>query len=86
MTPGDQKINSLFVEMVRIYRFVIEKISYIINSFSDFNVGSSKIYTIQDYIERLHCLRPSRSRLEFGALPCRINEIMVSNADIGKLQ
>lgn len=87
LTPGDQKRNFLYVEeAARIYRLVMEKISNIPHGFNEFNVASSKSYTIREYIERLHSLTQSRSHLKFGALPYRVNEIMAPDADISELQ
>ncbi|MDB4078041.1 NAD(P)-dependent oxidoreductase [Amylibacter sp.] len=87
LTPGDQKRNFIYVEeAARIYRLVLERISNIPPGFNEFNVGSSETYSIRDFIEQLHHLTQSRSRLKFGALPYRVNEIMAPDADISKLQ
>ena len=86
LTAGEQKRHFLYVaEAARIYRAVLERIDDLPRSFNELNIGPGETYSVRDYIERLHRLTQSRSRLKFGALPYRDNEIMEPDADISQL-
>lgn len=86
LTAGEQKRHFLYVEeAARIFQTVLERIDDLPQGFNECNIGPGATYSVRDYLESLHKLTQSRSRLKFGALPYRENEIMEPDADISQL-
>lgn len=86
LTEGFQKRNYLFVEeAARIYRTVIEKIDDLKFQFNSFNIGSGESTSIRDFVMMIHKLSKSKSKLNFGAIEYRENEIMDPDNNINEL-
>lgn len=86
LTKGFQKRNFLFVtEAARIYRTIIEKLNLIELQYGNYNIGSGESISIRDYITKIHALIGSKSKLNFGAIEYRENEIMNPDNDISEV-
>jgi CDP-paratose synthetase len=82
LTPGLQLRDFVYVDdVVNAYDSVIRNIEEI-KSNSIFEVGQGKVYSIQDFVTYAKSLTGSCSKLFFGSIPYRPNEIMYSNANI----
>jgi nucleoside-diphosphate-sugar epimerase len=83
LTDGFQRRNFLYVEdAVEIYRTIAENIHAITTSFTSFNAGTGESVTIRDFVLKIHSITGSASRLNFGAVKYRENEIMNPDSDI----
>ena len=49
-------------------------------TYSTFEVASGELITVRDLLTYLQKITSSTSKLDFGALPYRKNELMVSNS------
>jgi nucleoside-diphosphate-sugar epimerase len=88
LTPGDQKRDFIHVDdaveaFCRIVTFALGAAA----GFYPFEVGTSELHTIREFVERVHRLAGSpRTVLGFGALPYRENEVMSSHVDTSALR
>jgi CDP-paratose synthetase len=83
LTPGAQKRDFIYVDDVveaicAVSAFALEAAE----GFYRFEVGSSRMVTIREFVERAHELVGAPATvLDFGALPYRMNEVMESRVD-----
>lgn len=83
LTLGDQQRDFIFIEdVVRLYSFVLDKIYSISDSYVEFEVGTGKSVSIKNFVEIAKLVSGSKTKLNFGAIPYRKNEIMHSCANI----
>jgi len=83
LTDGFQKRNFLYVEEAAcIYRTVLENIDLMKLQFNNFNIGTGESISIREYLNVIHKLSNSKSKLNFGAIKYRENEIMDPDNDI----
>jgi len=86
LTKGEQKRDFIYIDdVVLAYMVLLEKMDSFNNSFLEFDVGSGSSVSIREFVETVHCLTASKTRLLFGALPYREGEVMHSEADISRL-
>jgi CDP-paratose synthetase len=82
LTPGLQERDFIFIDdVVSAYLCLLHKYPQITNSFSSFDVGTGRATTIREFIEIISKITNSKTKLLFGSLPYRENEIMTSVAD-----
>ena len=87
LTPGEQLRDFIYIDdATSAYLLLIEKLGQMNERFVEFDVGSGQAVTIRAFVEMIHRLTGSRSRLEFGAVPYRDGEVMYSNADTAFLK
>lgn len=88
LTPGGQVRDFVFVsDVVNAYVYVIDNIkNKSIREINYFEVGCGSPRTVMDFVTAAHRIACSKSKLIFGALPYRENEIMCSQANIEALQ
>lgn len=88
LTPGQQERDFVFVDdVVSAYMCVIGAIeSNSIKGMNNFEVGSGMAHTILEFVTMAHRIARSKSRLVFGALPYRENEIMHFQANLDALR
>lgn len=85
LTPGEQKRDFIYIDdAVEAYKCILE--SEIHPVFEEIELGTGYTLSIRDIVSQIHSLTNSRTKLLFSAYPYRPNEIMVSKADIKKLQ
>lgn len=85
LTKGEQNRDFLFVDdLLRVYDLMLKK-SNEFDNFEVFNVGAGFNTKLKYILEFIKDHTSSTSKLDFGAIPYRINELMESNNDITKL-
>jgi CDP-paratose synthetase len=87
LTPGEQKRDFIYIDdVIAGYEVLLEKTDNQADLFQEYDLGSGNAITIREFVETIHTLTGSTTRLNFGALPYRKNEIMNSEADIERLK
>jgi nucleoside-diphosphate-sugar epimerase len=86
LTPGEQKKDFVYVgDVAQIYRLLLDRIDDLPKGFSEYEVGSGHAVSIRQFVETIHRLTGSKTKLKFGALEYRDGEIMFSQADIARV-
>jgi nucleoside-diphosphate-sugar epimerase len=87
LTKGLQKRDLIYIEdVVSAFITLIDNENNFSNEFIDIGLGSGKAITIKEIVKKIHLFTNSSSKLEFGAIDYRLNEIMYSIADINILK
>lgn len=87
LTQGEQKRDFIYIQdVISAYMLIIKKQSTINKKFIQFGVGSGTSISIRNFVEMVHRLTHSQTKLRFGTLPYRENEIMNSVADTTTLR
>lgn len=82
LTKGEQKRDFIYIDdVVNAYRVLIRKENNRIKYFQEYGIGGGNPIAIRTFVELVHKITKSTTRLNFGALPYRENEIMVSYAN-----
>lgn len=85
LTAGEQKKDFIYVADVVSALLLFLDRGAGTASFQEYECGSGEAISIRQFVETAHAVIGSRSRLLFGALPYRENEIMYSCADTSAL-
>ena len=85
LTLGEQKRDFIYIEDVVSAFMKIINHRELLGSEFDVDVGTGFAPTIREYVETVHRLTKSTSKLLFGAVPYRANEAMHCQADISLL-
>jgi CDP-paratose synthetase len=86
LTKGEQKRDFIFIDdVVSAYMLILQKCHEFQKLFVNFDVGSGQSISIRSFVEIVHQLTGSSSRLDFGALPYRKGEMMNTMADTSGL-
>ncbi|WP_066017634.1 NAD-dependent epimerase/dehydratase family protein [Endozoicomonas atrinae] len=84
LTPGEQKRDFIYIkDVISAYQLLMECSE--LPSFEDFELGTGDMISIREFVETVHNITTSKSKLDFTAYPYRKNELMESKADIKKL-
>lgn len=87
LTLGEQQRDFIYIDdVVAAYLLLLDKRESFDDEFKEFEVGSGDAVTIRQFVETVHRLTASTTRLNFGALPYRASEAMFSQADTSELQ
>lgn len=82
LTLGEQRRDFIYIDdVVSAYLLVLEKARVFDQSFVEFDVGTGESVSIRSFVEAVHGLTRSQTKLVFGALPYREGEVMHSAAD-----
>jgi CDP-paratose synthetase len=86
LTKGEQERDFIYIDDVvsAIYKIIIFNPNYE-KGFYDFEVGSGEAFTLKEFALLTKKLSKSKTKLNFGVLPYRKNEIMTSKADNKKI-
>ena len=85
LTPGEQKRDFIYIDdVVSAYHTLLKNDD--IAAFEEFELGSGETVSIRQFVEEVHSITQSRSKLDFSAYSYRENEIMESKADVKKLK
>jgi CDP-paratose synthetase len=85
LTNAEQNRDFLYIDdLLGVYDIMLEK-STEFNSYEGFNVGTGKKLNLKEILEFIKKETSSISKLDYGAIPYRKNELMESNNDISKL-
>lgn len=87
LTLGEQQRDFIFIDdVVSAYVLLLDKHNTFEENFVDIEIGSGIAITIKQFVETVHRLTASTTRLIFGALPYRSGEAMYSKATVDVLQ
>jgi len=86
LTPGEQKRDFIYIDdAVNAFLKILNISDSIKEYFQEYNVGTGNSESIRHFVEIAHSLTHSSTKLFWGTLPYRENEIMESHADISKI-
>lgn len=87
LTKGEQKRYFVYIDdVVDAYLTVLDNIKKLPSQYTEFEVSSQETITIKDFVLLLKELVGNTvTKLNFGAVPYRENELMESKSDISKL-
>jgi nucleoside-diphosphate-sugar epimerase len=87
LTPGLQRRDFIYVDdVVDAFLCVMKALEGETCGYFDFEVGSGESFSIEEFVTLAKGLCGNETtRLEFGALPYRLNEPMEVTVDVGKL-
>jgi nucleoside-diphosphate-sugar epimerase len=87
LTLGEQKRDFIYIDdVVSAYQALLEKRYQFPELFTQIDVGSGNAFPIRQFVEMVHRITASKTRLAFGALPYREGEAMFSQAYIEPLR
>jgi len=82
LTRGEQKRDFVYYEdVLDAFELIIESKDKLDNYFNHFEVGTGELMAIKDLMNLLKELTGSKSILNYGAIPYRDNELMISKSD-----
>ena len=82
LTRGEQVRDFIYIDdVVSALLLTVQNSASAPRAFYEFGLGSGVGVRVRDLVETIHQLTGSSSTLNFGALPYRANEIMLSVAD-----
>ena len=86
LTKGEQKRDLIYIDdVVSAYLILLEKLGEVDDFFIDIELGSGKSVSIRHFVEMIHQITESKTKLDFGAIPYREGEAMSSQANIARL-
>ena len=86
LTSGEQLRDYIYIDdVLRAYELILKKSSFFGSQYLDIDLGTGSAQSLKKVIEKTHKLCESKSKLLFGALPQRKNEMMITNPDISKM-
>ena len=86
LTAGAQRRDFIHIDdVVAAYLLLLKNNSGSGQAFQEYDLGSGEAIGLRELVETVHRLAGSNTRLNFGALPYRDNEVMESHADISSL-
>lgn len=88
LTEGLQKRDFIHIhDVTEAFLILINNISTLKETFYHFEVGSNELISIKDFVTLVKKLcKNTNTRLNFGALPYRKNEVMYTNVDTSFLK
>ena len=87
LTKGEQKRDFIYIsDVVEAFLTILENTCNLADNFNSFEVGSGKSVSIREFCLLVKSIANNNStKLQFGAIPYRDNEVMDSKADISRL-
>ena len=84
LTPGEQKRDFVYVDdVVNALILITQSVESVNSGFFRFEVGSGSSVSIRDVVEKIRLLSNNRGiQVNYGAIPYRENEVMMSNVDL----
>tara|TARA_R110001592_G_scaffold338346_2_gene625361 strand:- start:12001 stop:12876 length:876 start_codon:yes stop_codon:yes gene_type:complete len=80
LTSGKQQRDFIYIDdVISAYEIIISNIDTLA-AFEHIPVGSGESPTVREFVEMIHAFSHSKSKLEFGAIDMRENELMYSCA------
>jgi CDP-paratose synthetase len=86
LTNGEQQRDFIYIDdVVTAYVVLIKSVDKL-QSFETIPIGTGTAFKVRDVVEMIHSNSHSKSKLEFGAVAMRENELMYSCADVTKIK
>ena len=86
LTKGEQKRDFIYIaDVVSAYMILLSNIQLDYSFFAEYQIGNGKAISIKEFVQIIHNLTKSKTRLSFGSLPYRQSETMFSQASIQPL-
>ena len=86
LTLGEQKRDFIYIEdLVSLIMLLLSRLAVQGPKFTEYEVGSGNSIAIKDMVELIRRLTSSSTKLNFGAIPYRENEVMLSEVNISQL-
>jgi nucleoside-diphosphate-sugar epimerase len=86
LTAGEQRKDFVYVDdVVSAMGLLLRNPERLDGGFVSLDCGSGQAVPIREFVETVHRVTKSRTRLRFGALPYRDNEMMFAQADVSLL-
>jgi len=86
LTNGLQKRDFIYIDdVISAFQKILMHHTADRKSFFEYEIGSENQVSIKDIVNLIHDLVQSKSKLNFGAIPYRQNEIMHSTSNISKI-
>ncbi len=86
LTAGEQKRDFIYIDdVVSAYIILLAQANQQSAYFQDYELGSGQAISIRELVEMIHKMTQSRTKLNFGVMPYRPQEVMHSQADISQL-
>ncbi len=83
LTYGDQKRDFIYVhDVVNAYIRVLDYVNNHSFRYKSFDIGTGAAISVKEFVNEIKKISGSKTKLNFGALPYRDDEIMSSCADI----
>lgn len=87
LTSGEQLRDFIHIDdVIDAYLLVLERAIDSSTYYQDIGLGSGRPVKIRSFVETVHGFAGSTTRLNFGAIPYRDNEVMESCADLTALK
>ena len=87
LTGGEQKRDFIYIDdVVKAYKYILDFTLNKYLKFKQFNIGTGKAYSIKELACEIKKQSKSSTKLNFGALPYRVDEIMISQADNSEMK
>lgn len=86
LTKGEQRRDFIYIDdVVSAYETLLDKAAAL-PDVVDIEVGTGQAPTIREFVETAHRLTQSKTELQFGAIPYRVNEAMHCQANIDQIR
>ncbi len=86
LTAGEQRRDFVYIDdVVAAYRVLAEQREQL-EAVCNIEVGSGVAPSVREFVETVHRLTQSRTQLNFGRIPYRLNEAMHCQANIGSMK
>lgn len=86
ITSGLQKRDFIYItDLLFAFDCILDN-AEAFHKYDSIEIGSGEAITIREYVETVHAISNSKSQLEFGAIPQRLNELMFSCANVTALK
>ncbi|MNQ96325.1 GDP-L-fucose synthase [compost metagenome] len=81
LTEGSQLRDFIYIDdLLNAFECIIESLDKLVQ-FENIDVGSGKAITVREFVETVISVTYSNSKVNFGAVPMRENELMYSCAN-----
>lgn len=81
LTKGEQQRDFIYIDnVVNVYMLLLKQNWKEKNGFNQYEIGTGETIAIRDLVIMIHELTKSKTKLNFGAIPYRENEIMMSKS------
>lgn len=86
LTLGEQRRDFIFIDdVVAAYSLLVNKFAEGQKMEQCYGLGSGEAITLRQFVEKVHNMAGSTTKLLYGAIPYRNNELMFSQANVNML-